>query len=99
MEFVQQAKNFRQEEGPPPTKQSPALLLKAPLGSAWESLGFRLGSVGGPATPFLRFSPKQCLGFEGGLGHLPEELPCKGLRRSIVAQWEEPGFATRQLWG
>lgn len=100
VEFTQQAENFRREEGTPPTEQSPALLLKAPVGSAWESLGFRPGSVGGPAAPFLPVSqPSSAWGLEGALGHLPEELPPQGLRGSTVAPWEEPSSATRQLWG
>ena len=35
----------------------------------------------------------------GLTGLSPDELTSKGLRSSSVAQWVEPGFGTRQLWG
>ena len=35
----------------------------------------------------------------GLTGLSPDELTSKVLRSSSVAQWVEPGFGTRQLWG
>lgn len=100
--FKQQAKNSGQEEGPGHHLPHSSLLASS-LRNLWalsgRCLGCRLGSVGGPATPFLPVSHRGAPGFVGGLGHPPDELTSKGRRRGSVAQWEEPSFGTRQLWG